>query len=340
MEREIKELLYELGIPVIQRARKESPNCISLHYDLVKIDQLSQLEKKVKFLSAYLHKDIVYQRSDIAHFSLRLPKEKEIVGFYDDKYNYVFNKKIVKELDLFMGVDNDNTPRVFNLDDMPHILISGTTGSGKSVMLNSLICSILRNSNKNNKPTFTMIDTKRVELSQYKKLGSDCKIATTPIKAIELLEEACFRIESRYELMEKNGWRTIPDNHFRHIVIIEELGDLMLSSKGSVERYIVKIAQLGRACGVHLIIATQRPTVNVVTGAIKANIGCRIALQTTSAIDSRNILGHNGAEKLRGKGDCLLKLPNQSNEIHLQCPYISSLDIERAIKEFGEDAYE
>lgn len=337
MENEIKELLYELGVPVIQRAKREAPNCISIHYDLVKIDQLNQLERKVKFLSAYLHKDIVYERSDIAHFSLRIPKEKEVVGFYDNEYDYVFNKNIVKDLDIFMGVDNDNVPRVFNLNDVSHILVAGTTGSGKSVMINNIICSLLRNCDKNHKPTFTMIDTKRVELSQYKTLGDDCKIATDPIKAIELLEDACLRVESRYALMEERGWRKIPDSYFRHIVVIEELGDLMLSSNGAVEKYIVKIAQLGRACGVHLIIATQRPTVNVVTGAIKANIGCRVALQTTSAIDSRNILGHNGAERLRGEGDCLLKLPNRSDEIHLQCPYISNDDIDRTIKDFKEN---
>lgn len=337
MENEIKELLYELGVPVIQRAKREAPNCISIHYDLVKIDQLNQLERKVKFLSAYLHKDIVYERSDIAHFSLRIPKEKEVVGFYDNEYDYVFNKNIVKDLDIFMGVDNDNVPRVFNLNDVSHILVAGTTGSGKSVMINNIICSLLRNCDKNHKPTFTMIDTKRVELSQYKTLGDDCKIATDPIKAIELLEDACLRVESRYALMEERGWRKIPDSYFRHIVVIEELGDLMLSSNGAVEKYIVKIAQLGRACGVHLIIATQRPTVSVVTGAIKANIGCRVALQTTSAIDSRNILGHNGAERLRGEGDCLLKLPNRSDEIHLQCPYISNDDIDRTIKDFKED---
>ena len=206
-------------------------------------------------------------------------------------------------------------------------------------MLNSVICSILRSSKRleeDAKPEFYMIDTKRVELSHYKGLGGNCKIATDIPTAIEYLADACDEIDARYITMEEYGEKLMPENVYRKFVIIEELGDLMMGSRGIVEKYIVKIAQLGRACGVHLIIATQRPTVDVVTGSIKANIGCRFALQTTSAIDSRNILGHNGAERLRGKGDCLLKLPTMADEIHLQCPYISDKDIQKTIKEFLE----
>ena len=182
---------------------------------------------------------------------------------------------------------------------------------------------------------FTMIDTKRVELSPYKKLGEDwCSVSTNAIDAIEKLKEMCDKLDARYTLMEQNGWRKIPDNYFREIVVIEELGDLMMVSKGLVEKFIVKIAQLGRACGIHLIIATQRPTVDVVTGSIKANIGCRFALQTTSGVDSRNILGHSGAELLKGSGDCLLKLPDKPEEIHLQCPLVSDDDILEIIENF------
>lgn len=334
MEQEIKSLLYELGIPVIQREKIVAPNCVSIHYDLVKIEHLAQVEKKVKFLSAYLHKDIVYQKSEIAHFSLRLPREDDkFVKFYDEEYDYIFNKKLTKDRDIFMGVDNNNVPRVFNLDDMPHILIAGTTGSGKSVMLNNIICCLLRNAKKECRPSFTMIDTKRVELSMYRNLP-DCDIATTAEQAVELLEGVCYRLESRYAMMESQGIRKISSDYFRHIVVIEELGDLMMATNGAVEKYIVKIAQLGRACGVHLIVATQHPVVRVITGAIKANISCRIALQVTSGIDSRNILGHNGAEKLKGKGDCLLKLPDKANEIHLQCPLVTDSDITRAINAF------
>ena len=111
----------------------------------------------------------------------------------------------------------------------------------------------------------------------------------------------------------------------------------MMASKKAVEQYIVKIAQLGRACGVYLIIATKRPVVETLTGNIKANIDCRLALKTTSAIDSRNILGHSGAEKLNGKGDALLKLPTNNNEIHIQCPFIDNLEIEKIVENYNAD---
>lgn len=338
MEQEIKKLLYDLDLPVIQREVQTSPTYKVIHYDLVDIKQLSQAEKKVKFLSAYLHTDIFYRKSNLAHFALAIPnQEKKSVDFSNKDYGFIFNKKFSKPRDIFAGVNEENIPQIINLDNMPHILIAGTTGSGKSVALNSVICSILKNSkhlNYEDKPKFYMIDTKRVELSPYKELETKCEVATDFEKGIEILNLVCSIIDARYKIMEKFKYRNMPQNIYRIVVVIEELGDLMNVSKRAVEKYIVKIAQLGRACGVHLIIATQRPTVDIVTGHIKANIGCRFALKTTSAIDSRNILGKNGAEKLNGKGDCLLKLPELADEIHLQCPLIKDEDIVKCIKEF------
>ena len=131
MEKEIKGLLYELEIPVIQRSVQISPTYKVIHYDLVDIKQLTQVEKKVKFLSAYLHKEILYRKSATAHFALAIPNdESQKVNFYDKEYNYLFNKKFSKPRNIFAGIDEDNIPQVINLDDMPHILVSGTTGSG------------------------------------------------------------------------------------------------------------------------------------------------------------------------------------------------------------------
>lgn len=343
MESEIKSLLYELGVPVIQKEVQNSPTYKVIHYDLVDIKQLLQVEKKVKFLSAYLHTDVFYRKSSKAHFALAIPvSTKKSVKFFDKDYNFIFNKKLSKPRNIFAGIDEDNIPQIINLDEIPHILIAGTTGSGKSVAINGVICSLLRNGQylpDEYKPKFYMIDTKRVELSQYKDLDENCIIATGIEDSVEMLSKVCAIMDARYKLMAEYREKTMPPHINRVFVVIEELGDLMSLTKKAVEKYIVRIAQLGRACGVHLIIATQRPTVDVVTGAIKANIGCRFALQTTSAIDSRNILGKNGAELLQGEGDCLLKLPNNPNEIHLQCPYISNADIDRCIKEFMEEWY-
>ena len=235
---------------------------------------------------------------------------------------------------IFCGVDTDGDAVFIKLDEMPHILISGTTGSGKSVLLNSIICSLLKSCKKYS-VVFTMIDTKRVELSPYKDLNENIReVATDEQTAIKFLRNVCDEIDGRYTIMEQNRWRKIPDDWHRKVVVIEELGDLMFASKKQVEQYIVKIARLGRACGVHLILATQRATTNIVTGEIKANIGCRFVLQTTSYIDSINILGYKGAETLKGKGDCLLKLPYQSIPIHIQCVYIDDETIDKIINEY------
>ena len=236
--------------------------------------------------------------------------------------------------DIFVGKDIYNNNVFINLEECPHILIAGMTGSGKSVALNSIICSLLKTYAKYD-IEFLMIDTKRVELSPYKRLGKEnCIFIADTNKAIEYLKKICNLIEARYSIMEKDKIRNGSNYFYKQIVIIEELGDLMYESQKEIEKYLVKIARLGRACGVHLVIATQRPTVNVVTGEIKANIGCRLALQTTSVIDSINILGHKGCELLKGKGDCLLKLPTLQNEIHIQCPYIDDETINKIINEY------
>ena len=330
MEQEIKNLFYELGVPVFLKKKQESPNYTTFHYDVGHITNLTQVAKYAKTISSFLNLEIVYNKSDIAHFALSIPKkETSGVRLQDKSFESVFDGSFK----ILAGVDDNNNPFTLNLNEIPHILVAGTTGSGKSVMINSIICSLLKQHNYN--INFTMIDTKRVELSPYKRLGERyCSVATDPIQAIELLKDMCDTLDARYSIMEKNGWRKMPDDYFKEVVVIEELGDLMMVSKGVVEKFIVKIAQLGRACGIHLIIATQRPTVDVVTGAIKANIGCRFALQTTSGMDSRNILGHNGAEKLKGKGDCLLKLPNKADEIHLQCPFVTDEEVYEIIEGF------
>ena len=330
MEQKIRKLFFDLGTPVFLKQTQDSPNCTTYHYEVGNVKYILQTEKNAKAVSSYLGGDIVYKKSKIGHFALSVPKETTSpVRLQDESYNSLFDGSLT----IFAGVDDSNNPHMIRLDEIPHILISGTTGSGKSVMVNSIICSLLKHHYY--KINFTMIDTKKVELSPYKNLGDDwCSVITNQVNAIQKLKEICDDLDARYSIMEKNKWRKLPDNYFREIVVIEELGDLMMSSKGLVEQFIVRIAQLGRACGIHLIIATQRPTTDVVTGEIKANIGCRFALQTTSGIDSRNILGHNGAEKLRGNGDCLLKLPTQPNEIHLQCPLVEYDDIINIIKDF------
>ena len=334
LSKEIKELMMELGVTCLEKKVQQTPAYILYHYNLADISQLSQVEKKAKFLSAYLHKDIIVKKSDIGHFAFAIPNEENtLLNFYDKDFNILFNKNRMKN-EIFVGIDDTGKPITVNLENMPHILVAGTTGSGKSVAINNTICSLLRNSEMYD-ISFYMIDTKRVELSLYKKLGkSICRVATDFQDGIELLSEACEQMEQRYKYMEENGLRKLPDTLGKIVVVIEELGDLMIVSKKAVEKYVVKIAQLGRACGVHFIIATQRPSADVVTGGIKANIGCRLALKTTSMIESRIILDKKGAESLRGKGDGLFKIPTSNEEIHLQCPMITDEQILKTIKNY------
>ena len=327
--KKLSQLFIELGITIVFLKETETSNYKLYHFKVCRISDFKNIEKQVPIISAFVQKNITYTKSTIGHFALMVQKDEY------SNINLLNNPKYFKNnFDIFAGLDLENQPTIFNLRDIPHILIAGTTGSGKSVMVNSIICQLLLNSNY--KINFYMIDTKKVELSKYRKLKfSVCEIATDYLEAIKLLEDACDLIDYRYEELEKKGDIKIADSASHYVIVIEELNDLMMVSKKIVEPYIVKIAQLGRACGVHLIIATQRPVVETLTGAIKANIDCRIALKTTSAIDSRNILGHSGAEKLKGKGDSLLKLPTNDEEIHIQCPFISPEEVEKIIKKYN-----
>lgn len=325
----IQNLLAELGVVCINKGVQETPTKTIFHYNIADKSIFGQVEKKVKFLSAFLHQGIKYCKSDIAHFALAIEKENnEEINFTAKRFKSLFDDK-KPSLNMFVGVDENNLPVVINLEEMPHILVAGTTGSGKSILLNDMICSILKNDKK---ACLYLMDTKRVEFSPF--MDHDrCNVAVDIPGIVNLLEGICISIEQRYEFMEKMRYKKLPREYKRIVVVIDELGDLMLSHSNAIEPYIVKIAQLGRACGVHLIIATQKPTIDVLTGQIKANITCRIALKTATMSDSRVILDKNGAELLNGKGDSILKVPMLKNEIHMQCPMIKDEDIYGIIKQ-------
>lgn len=214
----------------------------------------------------------------------------------------------------------------YNLFDMPHLLVAGATGSGKSVFLHNAIVSLATNNNV----VFRMIDLKRVELSMYNGLNKMLSDAiTTASEAERILKVEVHEMEARYKLMEQykvRNYKDLPSDKAlsARVIIIDELADLMLNrdTRKSVENSIVRIAQLGRAAGCHLIVATQRPSTNVITGLIKANIPCKLAFMTSSAIDSR-VIGCKGAENLNGRGDALLSIAGHKELERLQAFYIS-----------------
>lgn len=328
----IRRLFNEMGISVAPHSSVVSPNAIVLHYNYVQYASFKQIENALKGISTYLHKDLQLKKSNVAHFAVLIPMKNKCVPFTLEQAENIFSKPYA----IFAGVSDMNQLLGFSLTKVPHILVAGGTGSGKSVMINSIICSVLKSCPDKTKLSLVMIDTKKVELSRYKKLKQCCEMVTDVGDAFIALQAISKRIDDLYDLMLKNEWQTLPLEYGKTIVVIEELGDLMFRSRAEVEPYIVKIARLGRACGVHLVVATQRPVVSVLTGEIKANIGCRFAMKTESIRDSMNILDHKGAEKLMGEGDCLLKLPMRADEVHIQCPLIKKEDIEQVIKEFNE----
>lgn len=213
----------------------------------------------------------------------------------------------------------------------PHILISGTTGSGKSVLLHSMLVSLLAHST----PASTrllMIDPKQTELTQYDGIPQLLRpVVTDAGEAVAALEDVCAEMDRRYKAIRRGR----PAGAAIY-VIVDELADLMLTGKKACEASIVRIAQLGRAAGIHLILATQRPTVNVVTGLIKANTPCRIALKSASVRDSVTILDHKGAEALQGHGDALLKRGDSVTETRFQAAFCRPEDIQAIVKYWSE----
>ncbi|AAM73008.1 FtsK/SpoIIIE family protein [Chlorobaculum tepidum TLS] len=253
-------------------------------------------------------------------------------------------------LPIVLGKSISNEVIVDDLAAMPHLLIAGATGAGKSVAINVLLTSLLY-SKKPDEVKFVLIDPKRVELKPYKLLKDhflpkipgmeEQIIVTDPQKAVSALRSVVREMEHRYELLEQCGVRNIGEYNrkmkdeamFYLVVVVDELADLMITAGREVEEPITRLAQMARAVGIHLIVATQRPSVDIITGIIKANFPSRIAFQVASKVDSRTILDVSGAEQLLGSGDMLFQSAKMSKPQRIQCPYISLSEVD-AITEF------
>jgi len=252
-------------------------------------------------------------------------------------------------LTLALGKDITGQPVVADLDDMPHLLIAGTTGSGKTVCVNSLILSLLFK-NSPNDLKFLMIDPKMVELMPFNGLPHLlCPVVTDAKKASMALNWVVSEMEERYKLLAKAGARNIEAYNEKQeklpyiIVIIDEFADLMTVAADQIENAITRLAQLSRAVGIHLILATQRPSVDVITGVIKANLPARISFKVASKVDSRTVLDMNGADKLLGKGDMLFLRPGESKLNRIQGTLVSDKEIEKVmefIKTQAEPVYD
>ena len=248
--------------------------------------------------------------------------------------NTEFKKRDIK-LPIALGKNISGKPIIGDLASMPHLLIAGTTGSGKSVCINTIILSLLYRHTPD-KCKFILIDPKMLELSTYEGIPHLlCPVITEAKKAASVLGWVVKEMESRYRLMTKEGVRNIDGYNTKHklpmpyiVVVVDEMSDLMLVAGKEIENYIQKLSQMARAAGIHIIMATQRPSVDVITGTIKANFPTRISFQVTSKIDSRTILGEQGAEQLLGKGDMLF-MSSANRIVRIHAPFVSDNEIEK-----------
>ena len=260
-----------------------------------------------------------------------------------------------KLLEIPLGKAVDGSARTFDLARMPHLLVAGSTGSGKSVAVNGIISSILMKA-RPDEVKFMMVDPKMVELSVYNDIPHLLiPVVTNPRKASRALQKVVDEMENRYELFSKVGARNIAGFNAKVaeynaqsemkqvplpliVVIVDELADLMMVASKEVEDAIIRLGQKARAAGIHMILATQRPSVDVISGLIKANVPSRVAFAVSSGTDSRTILDENGAEKLLGRGDMLFKPIDENHPIRLQGSFISDDDVERIVNFVKEQA--
>lgn len=356
--RKIEECLDSFGIKskVVQINIGPSVTCFELKPQRgVKVSKILNLSDDLSLALATSDIRIEAPIPGKSHVGIEVPNsQKEVVGLKEMIASEEFMKS-TKELPFVLGKSISGLPKVSAIEKMPHLLVSGATGSGKSVCINTIIMSILYKHSPD-EVKLLLIDPKIVELSIYNGIPHlIMPVITDPKKASSSLFWAIREMERRYKLFEENHVRDISsyrdlseiDENIEKlpyvVIIIDELSDLMMTAASEVEDYITRLAQKSRACGIHLIIATQRPTVDVITGTIKANIPSRIAFAVTSQIDSRTILDMSGAETLLGKGDMLFSPSDAMKPMRIQGAFVSDSEVLRVvnyIKQTREEEYD
>jgi S-DNA-T family DNA segregation ATPase FtsK/SpoIIIE len=333
----------------------------------VKISKIKNLEDDIALSLAALGIRIIAPIPGRGTIGIEVPnKNREMV----DVKSVITTEKFMHSdhaLPIVLGKTISNEVFVTDLAKMPHLLMAGATGQGKSVGLNMILTSLLYKKHPS-QLKFVLVDPKKVELTNFniiekhylaKLPDSDEAIITDTSKVVNTLNSLCIEMDTRYDLLKNAGCRNLkeynkkfenrklnPNKGHRYlpyiVLVIDELADLMMTAGKEVEAPIARLAQLARAIGIHLIVATQRPSVNVITGIIKANFPARLSFRVTSKVDSRTILDAGGADQLIGMGDMLLSLG--SDMIRLQCAFVDTPEIDRICEFIGEqrgydDAY-
>lgn len=326
--KDLADNLTIFGVPAIYNNYTITPTHAIYSFDYINIANNNKLKKVVKMLSIFMREKIDIVEIEGGHFGLRFERaEREFVDWhFANSYNTANT--------ISLGKDTSGNINTLHLDKAPHILVAGATGSGKSVFMNN---AILGFATKNTPESLGMvlIDPKQVEFAPYENLPHLTRpIINDIVTTINALNDLVYEMDKRYSILKSKGLRDNSSNVFCKIVVfVDELADLMLTNKAAIETPLVKLAQKGRACGIHLILATQRPTVNVVTGLLKANIPTRIAFSMSSMRDSMVMLDYKGANELLGKGDCLVKLADRIDTIRIQAPFVTDEIVHKITKD-------
>ena len=339
----LEETLKDFGIEA--KVIKVNKGPVITRYELepasgVKIQRITSLSDNIALVMKATSIRIVAPVPGKGTVGVEVPNQKSTLVYLKDLLASKDYKNEPSKLKLALGKDISGAPVVTDLGAMPHLLIAGATGSGKTICVNSIITSLLFNASPQ-ELKFIMIDPKRVELAAFNNLPHLlAPVVTDSKKVAHALEWLVNEMDRRYEVFAKIGVKNI-DGYNRKaekeslapvpfiVVIIDELADLMLVAQQEVENMITRLAQLSRAVGIHMIIATQRPSVDVITGVIKANFPSRISFKVASKVDSRTVLDINGAEKLLGRGDMLFMEPGNPKPIRGQGSLVGDDEIEK-----------
>ncbi|MEO0255351.1 MAG: DNA translocase FtsK [candidate division WOR-3 bacterium] len=339
--KKIKEKLEEFGIKGEIKEIHPGPFITLYEFEPEKGIQIKRIKNLSEDLALRMKSSrvrVVTPLPDKGTVGIEVPNRKNITLRIGNLLN---SKNFFKTslLTIPFGVTTDGNPYFADLTKMPHLLIAGATGSGKSVFITSIIVSIIIKANPN-EVKLLLIDPKRVELSRFEGIPY---LLTNVIndrkKAIDILKLATNWMEERYKIFAKEGVRDIESYNKKKkdkmayiVIIVDEFADLMLTEKNKIEYSITRLAQMARAVGIHLIIATQRPSVDVITGIVKANFPVRASFRLPTITDSRTILDVSGAEKLLGSGDMLFVPPGKGEPIRLHGPFVSDEEVEELVK--------
>ena len=317
--------LYNITLTYVETVESYAVNRIC--YKIVNNAKISKIQNLLTELELYVEAEKIKldfnKTSGLIIFEIS-KKDRKILKFEDLKNSEV------NGLTASIGKDTNNNEVSINLTEAPHLLIAGSTGSGKSCVLNDIIVSLL-NKYDENYLNMILIDIKKVEFTQYQNQKQLAIPTITEVnRAVDILNKMLVIMENRYKILSQKGYRNIQEYNTKeaeklcyYVIVIDELADLFMQNK-EIENIICRLLQLGRASGIHLILATQRPDSQTISGKLKVNIPTRLALTVTNRHDSTTILNENGAEKLTGKGDFLLKT-NNGEVIRGQSAYIENI---------------